>query len=272
MKKCILSANCQGELLKYLLNKQVHFTKNWDLHYYVNFHKTPIPKGEIENCDLLIHQNLDDTWGELSATALTKRAPKKAKILIFPNLVNFHLWPTAKWSANPKDSWQDNYIETLIKKGLNFSEIVYIVMKTDFAKLYDLPFLMKNSLRREYEKNYHRREELFSYISNNWKNKQLFTTPNHPANELIFIVLNSILEEIQIPSVAIDKTRIFCDNDFFLPVHPFFIKYYDIKFLHSDSTFPVYGKSLTYKQYLLAYVDARLNNHTFLDYLVNIQA
>lgn len=270
MKKCILSANCQGEVLAYLLNKHAGFTQNWELKYYVNFHKTPIPEGEIENCDLLLHQNLEESWGELSGKALEERAPSKAKIFTFPNMMNFHLWPTAKWSPNPHELWNDCYIEELIKKGLNFSEIVYIVMKTDFAKVYDLPRLMQNSLRREYNKNYMARDTIFRYISVNWKEKQLFTTPNHHANQLIFLVLNAILAEIDIEPAPQDNINLFCDKDFFLPVHPYFIKHYGVKFLHENSTYPVYGKELTYKEYLLAYVDARLKGNSVLQYLMDL--
>jgi hypothetical protein len=267
-----MSANCQGELLDILLRKHQGFTKEWEIKYYVNFQKTPIPAGEIENCDLLLYQRLGEYWGELSSEVLLKRLPKTAKAFCLPNMLYYHLWPTAVGGALPYDLWRDSYVEDLISRKLTLSEITHLTMRADFSKLFDLPKRMEESLQREYEKNYSWRDEIFEFIEQNWRNKQIFTTPNHPANELIFLVLNLILKELGFsPEEFVNTGDFVCDSEFFLPVHPFYIKHYGVKHLTEETLYPVFGKDLTYKEYLMAYVDARQHEIPLAQYFLDLK-
>lgn len=273
MKTCILSANCQGEILRNILNTNHSFTQEWEIKYYVNFHKTPIPEGEIESCDLLVYQQLGEDWGELASETLLARLSKNAKSISLPNLANYHLWPTAVAPSPTEGLWRDTYIDDLISRELSFSEIIYIAMRADFSKILDLPKVMEESLQREYEKNYARRAEIFDFIEQNWRTKQLFTTPNHPANDLIFLVVNLILKELQIPSINIHDFApgITCEHTYFLPVHPFYIDYYGITHLTKDTQYPVIQNNLTYKEYLMGYVDARQNDIPLTQYFTDLK-
>ena len=273
MKTCVMSANCQGELVKNILNRLEPFSQEWEIKYYVNFHKTPIPEGEIENCDLLLYQRLGEEWGDLSSDVLLSRVPKEAKTLCLPNMTNYSLWPTATWAPEAYNLWLDSYVEDLIARKLSYSEIIYVVMRADFSKILDLPMRTKESLLREYGKDYYGRANIFKFIEQNWKEKQLFTTPNHPAKELMILVVNLVLEVLGIPSIKVsgDLSNITCDKEFFLPVHPFYIEHYEIQYLTESTRYPVFGNSLTYKEYLMAYVAARQQEIPLLRYFEELK-
>ncbi len=267
-KRCVLSANCQGDVLMRMFRQHPVFLKEWDARHYVNFHKTPIPAGKIENCDLLLYQKLDDSWGDLSTKVLLSRLPKHAKAICFPNITNFDLWPTAKWAPDGNNLWLDTYVESLIEKGLELSEIVDIAMRADFSEILDLEAKKQEDMQREYEKEYFGRSKILEFIKNRWTEERLFTTPNHPAHSLLFLVANIILQELgyQILRPEVNAPLVTCGSDYFLPVHPFFIKHYNIKYLTEETIYPVFGNDLTYKEYLMAYVDARKNNIPMLSY------
>ncbi len=268
MKRCVLSANCQGDIFMHMLKKHPVFLQEWEVDYYVNFHKTPIPDGKIENCDLLIYQKLGDSWGDLSTKVLLSRLPKHARAICLPNMSNFDLWPTAKWAPDAYNLWLDTYLESLIEKGLEFSEIVYLAMRADFSEILDLKAKRKDNMRYEYEKEYFGRSKILEFIENRWTEEWLFTTPNHPAHSLLFLVANIILQEFgyQMLRPEVNAPLMTCDREYFLPVHPFFIKHYKIKYLTEETKYPVFGNELTYKEYLMAYVDARKNNIPMLSY------
>ena len=272
MKTCILSANCQGDLLYKLLTTHPAFSKEWEVKYYINFLRTPIPEGDIENCDLLLYQQLGEMWDGLASDVLLSRVPKKARAISIPNLVSYHLWPTAFYAPDTYNLWFDSYIEDLIAKKLSFSEITYIALRADLSKLYDLPKLMEESLQREYEKDYIGRDEIADFIEQNWREKQLFTTPNHPANELLVFAVNVILKELDLSPLSVQsELGITCDEEFYIPVHPFYLKYYNVKHLNEDTVYPVFGNKLTYKEYLMAYVHARQNEVPLVRYFEDLK-
>jgi len=273
MKTCIMSANCQGEVLNHILKRHPVFAQEWEIKYYVNFHKTPIPEGEIENCDLLLYQDLGEKWGDLSSSVLLARLPKNAKAICLPNISNYRLWPTAITPKEAYNLWFDTYIEDLISRKLSYSEIIYVAMRADFSKLLELSKRVNQSLVHEHAKNYFGRERILKFIENNWKKNQLFSTPNHPAGGLLLLVANLILGELNFISLRVGGgvNTLVCDREFFLPVHPFYIKHYGIEYLTEDTKYPVFGNSLTYKEYLMAYVNARQHEIPLLRYFQDLK-
>ncbi len=260
MQKCVIIANCQGEILSKTLKKHIEFNNNWEIEYFANFMEPQIANSTLESCDLLIYQQLGESFGDLSEASLLAKIGSHTKTLVLPNLMNFHLWPTAKWNIEYGPIWIDTYFDEIISRELGLEESVYVIMKTDFAKIFDLEQMMKKSLQREFEKNYPWRKEILSFIEENWKKYQIFTTPSHPANDLIEFLANLIFNELGYKKLKFDKNyALLCDRGYFLPIHPFFIKYYNLKWINADTKFPVFNNTLTYLEYVSTYVKAKKN-------------
>ncbi len=261
MQDCVIIANCQGDILTYALKKHPDFPKDWNIHYFANFLKPEIPEGLLENCGLLLYQKLGDGFGDISEESLLKKINPKAKKIAIPAMINFHLWPTAKWDVEYGPIWRDTYFDEVIQKNLSLEETVYVIMKTDYAKIFDLESMMKNSLQIEYNKNYAWRTEILSFVEQTWKSKQIFTTPSHPANELIEFISNLILQDLGYKHMKFLRNfPLLCDRQYFLPIHPFFKKYYNVKWMHDEMLFPVLKNSLNYIEFVSTYVKAIKNN------------
>ncbi len=273
MKKCILLANCQGEVLQQVLVKHPMFSLEWEVKYYASFMKPVIEDEELANCDLLIHQALSDDWGNLSESYLLSKISSHTKVIHMPNFLYFHAWPTAKWDVTHGPIWHDSYVDEVISRGLSFEEVVYVVMRSDLSKVYDLDAMMRSSLKIEYEKNYGWREELMAYIEENWRTEQFFTTPSHPYGKLLQMSSNLLLKELGYkPLVFENQTALVCDRYYFLPVHPSIIQYHKIKWCSKETTYPTYKYYLNYEDYLRAYVTAKQQDIPLLYYLNKMEA
>ncbi len=271
MNNLVIIANCQGEAFCKILKKHPDFSKEWNVEYFPNFTNPEIPDQSMENCDLLLYQKLEDKWGYLSEKSLLAKVNPKAKTIVMPNMMNYHLWPTAKWCNTHGPIWADHYIDDIIAKNLTFDETVHVILRTDLAKVFDLENMMRTSLQIEFGKNYQWREELLTYIEENWKIFQIFTTPSHPASKILFHFGNLFFRELNYKPLYFDENAfLYCDLEYFLPIHPFLKKYYDIKWMEDEMFFPVFKSKLTYKEYLCLYIDSRQKNiplfyalHTF---------
>lgn len=270
MKNCIISANCQAVPLAKQLITFYPFACEYEIEIFTNFTKTIIPLEKLQNCDLLIYQKLGLAWGNLSEKFLLENVNPKAKVICMPNIVNTTLWPTSKHTGNLIDSYRDSFVEELITRKLAIKEILYLVEKKDYATLCDINEIMRESIAKEREKKYLCCDLICDYIMDNYKTTQLFTTINHPYGKLLNLVAKLVLEEIgfsQVPDSIILNLN--CDDDFDLPIHPSVSKFLGLSYGGHEQLYNVYGKMLTYNEYLYAYVYARLNEIPLTYFLMN---
>ncbi len=178
-----------------------------------------------------------------------------------PNVVNTGLWPSMVHNGNLAESYRDLYVEELIAQKLYIREIMELVKNADYSLHYDIENIFYKSLEKEREKNYFACDIICDFILNNYKTKQLFTTPNHPYGILLNLIAKLILEEIGYKNVPENLiANINCDDNFDLPIHPSVSKFLGLSYGNEDQLYTIYGKQFNYYEYLYAYVYARLRN------------
>lgn len=269
---CLLHANCQGDPLARLLAASPEFSARWRLKLVTNYTRAPLPSAELAACTLFLYQNLGPEWGDLASEAVVARLPSGCVSLCVPNLFFKGYWPL--WTSASSMHFGDVQLDYLTDQGLEPAEAVHVSLKTDVAALYDLDGLLAESQAVERRREAGAVMSVVDYVESRWRERQLFATVNHPGPELMTLVANAVLDRLDFPSLPPDRAEalaaagdLACDPHFELPIHPGVARHFGLTFAGPDRRYPAYGKSLTWREYALCYVDCRRKGLDLLQYL-----
>ncbi|MBQ7608319.1 MAG: hypothetical protein IJU76_10175 [Desulfovibrionaceae bacterium] len=270
---CVLHANCQGEVLKSLLDRSSEFTKKFTIHYYVNYTREAIAPSDIENCSLFLYQNLGPHFGDLSSAVLLSRIPQSCQAIRIPNLFFKGYWPF--WMNDVKIiEFADSVLERLIALKLDPQEILRMYLSGAHPAFNTIRETAKSSLAQDLEKlrdtGFSTVQSLFESL---WQKEQLFYTINHPGLRLSVAVANDLLRLLSLPRLNARDLQGFVHPyaDFIHPIHPIVGTHLSLPFTGAAVTYPVYGKMMTHKNFVLAYLTCRLLNvSNFAAYLNQI--
>jgi hypothetical protein len=257
-KTCILHGNCQGETLAAFLASSPGFTAAFDVEYYVNFTRQAIPQESLARCGLFLHQHLGPEWGELSSDALKAQLPPGAQSLCYPNMLFKGYWPF--WSNRPGFDYADSLLDELLGRGLGKFEALHVALKADLDTMYGLAGLLGDTLTRERDKERLCDVKYVDLIEENFRHDRLFVSVNHPGRRLMFHAADSVLALLGIGPLP-DAFRSVCPElyqDFQLPMHPNVAAFHGLAFGGWQERYNVYGRALTYPEYIALYLDCRL--------------
>ncbi|SHN70626.1 WcbI family polysaccharide biosynthesis putative acetyltransferase [Desulfovibrio litoralis] len=267
-KICILHANCQGEEYQAILDKIPAFTDEWNLKLFTNYTKQAIPQDLLPQADLFLYQYLDNSWGDLSSDVLLKQLKKNTAAFCLPAVFfrGFHPF----WEGRSEFHYYDNFLEKLIASGAEKSVILRLYLQNDLRNKLDLNAHIEFSFSREEEKEKSCDFKVMPFIRKNWQDRQLLYTVSHPNKVLCRYLVENILNALNIalPDELFWETHNCTYNDFEQPIHPQLIDFYKLKFITPETTFNVYGRQLSFAQYISRYIDCRQNNiDNFIGYL-----
>ncbi len=258
---CLLHANCQGEVLKRILERSKEFTKKFIIHYYVNFTREQIPPEDIENCRLFLYQQIGPHFGDLSSAVLLSRISQNCQAIRIPNLFFKGYWPF--WTNDTKViDFADTVLERLLALKLPTEEILHIYLSGAHPAFHGIRETAKHSLAFDLEK---MSDTGFSSVSSIfetcWREEQLFFTVNHPGERLSIAVANDLLSLLSLPRLLSSDLHDYTHPyaDFIHPIHPVVGTSLSLPFTGAKVTYPVYGKMMTHKDFVLAYLTCRLN-------------
>ena len=265
---CILHANCQGDPLAFLLAASPEFSSIYAIRRFVNYRREPIPGELLARCSLFLFQPLGDAWDELSSSRLAERLRPDARCLRIPNMFFKGYWPF--WTnAGPLD-FGDSFLDHLADQGLSRAEAMHVYLRGKLETKYDLDAIARESLARERHKENPSAVKTADFVAAHWRNRQLFSSVNHPAPELMVRVADAILAALDLPPVpeAIRRACPPCDADFDLPVHPAVGRHFGLPFVSEERRYNIFGRSLTFAEYAACYLDCRLRGlDNFITYL-----
>ena len=264
---CILHANCQGEPLAFLLRSSPHFDAAFTLRHVTNYKREPIPEEALAQCALFLFQPLGEQWDELASSRLEEKLPASAISLQVPNMFFKGYWPF--WTNAGTMAFGDSFLDYLADQGLSLSEAMRIYLHGKLGAKFDLDAIVAETLERERVKEQRAFVKTVDFVAEHWKNRQLFSSVNHPQPELCLLMADAILERLGLPPVpeAARQACPPCDADFDLPIHPEVGRHFGLPFVSVERTYPVFGKRLTFAQYVLCYLDCRQHGGDFVAYL-----
>jgi hypothetical protein len=276
-KNIIIWANCQGDSIKFMLNKYHSYLFNINSYYNYEFikNKMDIP-CEFKTADIFLYQKYSDqAISDYDIDNILSIHLKKDCIKIcFPTL---HSCPLLFCydvnEPNNVKTINSNFhhgkffygISTIIdlieKDGLiNIDEI--------YSKSQQLTFISDEKIKYYYDRNIEFLKnkilssdipELFDFIINNFKKVRLWYNQNHPTgillnelNKSIFRILNlEYKDENEDENIKLLNNML---NDWVMPIFPSVKKYHNIIFEDECSSW--YHPSITdSKSYITAYLN-----------------
>lgn len=271
---CILHANCQGEELESLLLASKSFTARYSLFRYANYTRDHIPEDVLSDCGLFLYQHLGPHWGELASEALFTRLPSGAARLRIPNMLFKGYWPF--WTTASSMVFGDTFLDRLIDEGAPKAAILRIYLHRDISAFIDLEAALAQSLDIERKKEQDCVVKTVDFILEHWKDTPLFHTANHPGKELLIHTAQGLLDKLGLPRLTADEIARALDgnpfpsySDFDLPIHPQIAAKQGLRFVRPGQTYEVYGRRMSFEQYISRYIDCRQNGYDeyFLGYL-----
>ncbi len=270
MKKiCLLHANCQGEPLAELLMLSAEFRGEYELYRFTNYTREFIPDNIINNCDLFLYQTLGDNWGNHSSAKLCARLKSSASSIAIPNMRFLHYWPL--WSSEPGFDYRDKFLDSLLDRGLNESQILHLCMNTKLTNIYNLNEILEQSEQIERDKEKLTPIKYVDWMLEHYKQIPLYNTINHPRTELLFLMANGTLKELGIDPLSNQDISAFPPPfaDFEQPIHPQVAEYLGLEFGGPQQRYHVYGAELTFEEYAMRYIKCRKNSiDDFIGFLI----
>lgn len=266
---CVLHANCQGEPLAELLMASPGFASRWRIQSYTNYTREAIPESALRTATLFLYQHLGPEWGDVGSEALLARLGSRAWPVCIPNMFFLGYWPF--WTSDSPMEFGDSLLDTLHASGAGKPEILRVYLHGDIRKMADLEGVARHSLEREFAKEERCAVKTAPFVAANWRTTRLFQTVNHPDAPLLLHAARELLAYLGLPP----PTPELCDSysfgyeGFELPVHPGVAAYHGLPFAGEETLYPVFGRRMTFAQYVSRYVDCRLNRleEFFLAYL-----
>ncbi|MBO4300037.1 MAG: hypothetical protein J5861_00385 [Desulfovibrio sp.] len=269
---CLLHANCQGDMLLPLLEDTPTFARLFRVRHLVNYTHEDIDLDEMAHCSLFLYQYLSPKWKEHSSEQMLNRLSPSCTAIAIPNLFFKGYWPF--WKSGGPINFADSLLEKLLEMGTPQTAL-RLYLKGNPALIGDtsaLEGIVEDSLRHEEDKETRSHICCSSLIREQWRERQLFLTINHPGTELLFHVADSLLRLLGLgavpPSVRSAYSHPF--DDFWLPIHPAVGQALNLPFTAPQRRYTIFQNRLTHQEYVLAYLACRSNNvHDFLTFLKN---
>lgn len=275
---CLLHANCQGDMLRPLLEATPAFARSFRIVRHVNYTGAPIPQEELDRCALFLHQRLAPKWGEISTERLLPRLPAGCRTLEIPNLFFKGYWPF--WQGDGPINFTDSLLERLLAQGTPHMALA-LYLRGSPALLGDATALnaaAEDSLAREDAKEDGAPIRCAHLLRERWREEPLFLTVNHPAPALLRHVADQILRLLGMGGLPPDVAAAFVHpfDDFWLPIHPAVGRALGLPFAGEGRRYRIYQNRMTHRDYAAAYVACRANGVkellTFLENLTPAEA
>ena len=269
---CLIHANCQGDELETLLLASSAFARAYDIERYTNYTREDVPEESLSRCSLFLYQQLGSEWSQLSSGYLLSRLPSSAVSLCIPNLFFNGYWPL--WTSESPIAYGDSLLNRLIDESASKPAILNIYLNKDLRSFVDMQAVFEQSLAKERAKEQGAKIRVLDRVLEYWQERPLFHTVNHPGRELMLHIAQSVLRELDFPELKQKELSALPElfpsyAEFDLPIHPQVAKFHGLRWVRDGHVYNIFGRSMTFEQYISRYIDCRLNGYAdeFLGYL-----
>lgn len=214
MLNILFCTNCQGEAICQYLKTCEEFNNLFNVDYIENWillkqTNKNLPKylNKLKKCDILIYQPLKEKHGKLSTeteNGLKTILKQNCKLISFPYIYNSAFWPFFH-----SGSIDEEFYPGISGRKLANKEVIISLLnrynKTEILQKYENDIINFNYnenfkktmlILKENEKN--TTIKVSEFILNNYKNKRLFLTKDHPTKFILIYCANEILKILNI--------------------------------------------------------------------------
>ncbi|WP_353115077.1 WcbI family polysaccharide biosynthesis putative acetyltransferase [Nitratidesulfovibrio sp.] len=294
---CLIHANCQGDPLAKLLAASPQFAARYEIRRYTNYLRERVAPAELSGCGLFLYQHLGEKWDDHASDRLLSMVNPAARVLRLPNMLFTGYWPF--WTNKSPMDFGDAFLDRLVSMGLGMAEILHVYLHGDIAAKYDLDAMLRASLDVERDKERGAGAEpgmvggdggsragrggsavpevipavvapTVELVEALWKQERLFATINHPNRRLVLHVAEGVLAALGMDPLPPAVREGFTDPypEFELPIHPQVAAHHGLAFGGPDATYNIYGRRMTFEEYVRRYADCRLRGiDNFIGYL-----
>lgn len=260
-KLCILHGNCQGDVLALLLGLSKEFTRHYEIRRVVNYlNEAPSPE-DLSRCSLFLYQRLGSHWGANATDNLLGLLPSGCESICFPNMFFKGYWPFWRRDESAIE-FSDSFLEMLLARNLPLPALLNLYNKCDPALAGDVSGVPASTLAIEKEKEKLTDIKYVYLIEENWRERQIFLTINHPSMPLLAHVANSVLNMLGFPGLkeSVTNNIIHPYDEFWLPIHPAVGARLSLPFASADRKYNCFSQKLTHAEYTRVYLACRMNN------------
>ncbi|MCK5536709.1 MAG: sulfotransferase domain-containing protein [Bacteroidales bacterium] len=244
-KKIFIQANCQSHTIKNIFLTLERLEEKYDIlpvkpvHLWKEEDKEEI-FNKINEADIFLHQPISEVnFGIFASDNLAKYLKKDAQVVSFSNLYFTGYHPQAiylkdndgKKVDGPFDYHDKNIVEAY-KNGKSVEDIKKIFLDEDFYSPKEIEKNLEQSLKDLEGREKFTTIKMSPIIRNRMKGKKLFHIFNHPSNEMIFILVNKILERLGDELLIYQEIQRFPNEmlgQIQFPVYKSVQKYYDLE-------------------------------------------
>lgn len=253
----IIHANCQGEILRQLLQSHQQISDAYECLLVTNYIREPVPLDELSRCSVFLYQYLGKNWGDLASEMLLGHLNKKCAAICIPSYYWPVYWPLQQHAGHYV--LRDRLLEELWARNLTREEFVYLATSPGLLKSYDICGIVEKSLAHEQAKEARTSFPYLDRILAGHEKHPLFYTFNHPGEEIMLFTANEILDRLglerlrrdEIPALETYYTALE------LPVHPGAAEAFNLSWAGPDTRYAVYGQQATYAQFAWLYAEYR---------------
>ncbi len=209
-KKIFIQANCQSHAIKNIFLTLERLEEKYDIlpvkpvHLWKEEDKEEI-FNKIHEADIFLHQPIFEVnFSIFASDNLVKYLKEDAQVVSFPNLYFTGYHPQAIYLKNndgkkvdgPFD-YHDKNIVDAYKNGQSVEDVKKMFLDDRFYSSEQIEKNLEQSLKDLEGREKFTSIKMSPIIHNRMKGKKLFHIFNHPTNEMIFILVNKILEKLQ---------------------------------------------------------------------------
>ncbi len=275
-KKIFIQANCQSHVLRNIFQNIDRLKEKYEImdvkpvHLWKDEDKDDI-FNQIKEADVFLHQPIfEQHFGQFASDNLKKYLKQDSVTISFPNLYFTGYHPqafylkdnTGKKVDTPFD-YHDKNIVDAYKNRKSVENIKKIFLDENFYSPEEIENNIEQSLTDLEDREKFTTIKISPIIRNRMKGKKLFHIFNHPTNEMIFILVNKILERLGEELLNYQEIQRFPNEmlgQIQFPVYKSVQKYFGIKEkLVLINCKNEYGLRNMIDEYLRIYEDIKIN-------------
>lgn len=266
LKKVLIYATCQGDMIKSVLNRIKHFTDQYQIvqcvHNYTLIRNNRDYMDAFSHlhtkCDVWVYQPLTSRYNFNATNHLMGYLKDSAKTISLTYVYNYSFWPLVPAGAA---DMTDDFTVSNVEKIKN-QEVIVDLLNNNVSKDNILRAYEQNKINWRYQDRFHECRQIQinkeietdikvqDFIDYNFKKHRLFWYPSHPTHHIIFYMVNQILKKLDLAPVETPPHQDIYDTspNLKLPYTTCASQTFDFEFEPDDNAYDFY---LPYLQRLL---------------------